>query len=200
MAGGAKRDLSAPKARALLATVRPRDTVGRTRRVLAVEQLGEVTAADRKLKALEQRITAAVAETGTGLTGLFGMGRSGRPGSSATSGRAPVPDQSSLRQLHRHRPDRRLLRRPTGTGSTAPATAGSTTSCTSWPRSSRSGTPRDGQAYYRRKRDEGKTPLEALRCLKRRLSDVVYRHLVHDLAAGGPGGQVGASPDPARLT
>jgi hypothetical protein len=50
--------------------------------------------------------------------------------------------------------------------------------------------------YYRRKRDQGKTHLEALRCLKRRLSDVIYRHLVDDiaaLAAGSPGGQVGAA-------
>ena len=53
--------------------------------------------------------------------------------------------------------------------------------------------PGPGQDYYRRKRDQGKTHLEALRCLKRRLSDVVYRHLVDDLAAGSPGGQVGAS-------
>ena len=56
--------------------------------------------------------------------------------------------------------------------------------------------PGHGQDYYRRKRDQGKTHLEALRCLKRRLSDVVYRHLVDDLAnqaAGSPGGQLGAS-------
>ena len=53
--------------------------------------------------------------------------------------------------------------------------------------------PGPGQDYYRRKRDQGKTHLEALRCLKRRLSDVIYRHLVDDLAAGSPGGQVGAS-------
>jgi hypothetical protein len=32
-----------------------------------------------------------------------------------------------------------------------------------------------GRAYYRRKLAGGKTPMEALRCLKRRLSDVVYR-------------------------
>ena len=38
----------------------------------------------------------------------------------------------------------------------------------------------DGRRYYERKRTEGKTPKEALRCLKRRLSDVVYRQLVHD--------------------
>ena len=50
-----------------------------------------------------------------------------------------------------------------------------------------------GQDYYRRKRDQGKTHLGALRCLKRRLSDVVYRRLVDDLATGSPGGQVGAA-------
>ena len=53
--------------------------------------------------------------------------------------------------------------------------------------------PGPGRDYYRRKRAAGKTHLEALRCLKRRLSDIVYRHLVDDLAAASPGGQVGAS-------
>jgi transposase len=53
--------------------------------------------------------------------------------------------------------------------------------------------PGDGQDYFRRKRDQDKTHLEALRCLKRRLPDVVSRHLVDDLAAGSPGGHVGAS-------
>lgn len=33
-------------------------------------------------------------------------------------------------------------------------------------------------AYLARKQSEGKTRREALRCLKRRLSDVVYRTLV----------------------
>lgn len=40
--------------------------------------------------------------------------------------------------------------------------------------------PTAGQAYYRRKRAEGKAPKEALRCLKRRLSDAVYRCLLAD--------------------
>jgi transposase len=40
------------------------------------------------------------------------------------------------------------------------------------------GTP--GRLYYERKRGEGKTPKEALRCLKRQLSDTVYRQLVKD--------------------
>jgi hypothetical protein len=37
-----------------------------------------------------------------------------------------------------------------------------------------------GQAYYQRKLAEGKSPKEALRCLKRRLSDAVYRCLLAD--------------------
>ena len=38
----------------------------------------------------------------------------------------------------------------------------------------------EGRAYYRRKRAEGKKPLEAMRCLKRRISDAIYRQLVAD--------------------
>ena len=37
-----------------------------------------------------------------------------------------------------------------------------------------------GRGYYERKLAEGHTPREAIRSLKRRLSDVVWRHLVAD--------------------
>jgi hypothetical protein len=37
-----------------------------------------------------------------------------------------------------------------------------------------------GRAFYERKLAEGKTKKEAVRALKRRLSDVAYRHLVAD--------------------
>ena len=40
----------------------------------------------------------------------------------------------------------------------------------------------EGRAYYQRKRTEGKTSREALRCLKRRLSDLIYRTLRTDRA------------------
>jgi hypothetical protein len=40
----------------------------------------------------------------------------------------------------------------------------------------------EGRAYYERKRLEGKTGKEARRCLKRRLSDVIYRQLIADQA------------------
>lgn len=39
-----------------------------------------------------------------------------------------------------------------------------------------------GRAFYDRKRDEGMTGRSALRALKRRISDVIYRHLVDDAA------------------
>ena len=37
-----------------------------------------------------------------------------------------------------------------------------------------------GRVYYQRKQAEGKTPKEAMRALKRRISDVVYRQLISD--------------------
>ena len=36
----------------------------------------------------------------------------------------------------------------------------------------------EGRAYYRRKRADGKKAMEAMRCLKRRISDAIYRQLV----------------------
>jgi transposase len=40
-----------------------------------------------------------------------------------------------------------------------------------------------GGTYYRKKLDEGKFSKEALRCLKRRVSDAVFRSLVADSQA-----------------
>jgi transposase len=62
----------------------------------------------------------------------------------------------------------------------------------------------EGRAYYRRKLAAGKTPMEAPRCLKHRLSDVVYRQLAADIPQAShpfpdsqhkadPGGHVGAA-------
>jgi len=59
----------------------------------------------------------------------------------------------------------------------------------------------DGRAYYERKVAEGKTHKEALRCLKRRISDAVYACLLADARktaktpAGDPGGQPGNDSD-----
>ena len=49
-----------------------------------------------------------------------------------------------------------------------------------------------GRAYYLRKRSEGKSRNEAMRCLKRRLSDIVYRQLIRDAdTKGGLGRTLG---------
>jgi hypothetical protein len=40
--------------------------------------------------------------------------------------------------------------------------------------------PTEGRAYYDRKKAAGKTSNEAMRALKRRLSDIVYRHMIDD--------------------
>ena len=66
-----------------------------------------------------------------------------------------------------------------------------------------------GRAYYRRKLDAGKTPMEALRCLKRRLSDVIYRQLLTDARTAGtagvghdeagPGGHCGATQESSAV-
>jgi hypothetical protein len=64
--------------------------------------------------------------------------------------------------------------------------------------------PTAGRAYYDRRKAEGKTSMEAMRALKRRLSDIVYRTMVNDAlsptatssppAAGtGPGGHSGTA-------
>lgn len=56
----------------------------------------------------------------------------------------------------------------------------------------------EGRAYYDRKKAAGKTSMEAMRCLKRRLSDIVYRAILDDLAghtAAGPGGHPGDVSD-----
>lgn len=67
-----------------------------------------------------------------------------------------------------------------------------------------------GRAYYRGKLAAGKTKLEALRCLKRRISDALYRQLLADAertargtepdsAGTGPGGHCGASQESSAV-
>jgi hypothetical protein len=59
--------------------------------------------------------------------------------------------------------------------------------------------PSLGREYYDRRKAEGKTSMEAMRALKRRLSDIVYRHMLNDAVVTtvtprtGPGGHPGAT-------
>ena len=63
-----------------------------------------------------------------------------------------------------------------------------------------------GRAYYRSKIAAGKTRMEAMRCLKRRISDAVFRQLLADARAdanrpvgAGPGGHCGASQESSAV-
>ena len=191
------------QAKALLAGVRPRDPAGRTRRVLAVELVDEIEILDRKLRALTRRLAEAVAASGSQLMDIYGIGPAGaariladvgdvarfadRNRFASWTGTAPI-DASSGEQI-RHRLSRAGNRRLNHVLYIAAVCQ------------IRHDTP--GRAYYQRKLAEGKTAVEAIRCLRRRLSDVVYRQLVADAAAtdtmteetenAGPGGHSGAT-------
>jgi transposase len=73
---GAKQFLSAQQARALIATIKPRDLPGKTRRRLAVELIGELASIDRKITALKKELTALVTARGSTLLELTGIGPS----------------------------------------------------------------------------------------------------------------------------
>ena len=198
--GHHKRDLSARQAKAILARVRPRDAAGKTRRRIAVEEITDLVAVDVKLKRMKAELKAAVQQRGSRLMDIHGIGPAG-----AARILADVGDVARFA-------DRNRFASWTGT---APLEASSGEHVRH--RLSRAGNRRmnhvlhvaaivqirhdtEGRAYYRRKLAAGKSPLEALRCLKRRLSDVVYRQLLadtHDAEQPGdgasPGGHRGAS-------
>jgi len=190
---GAPKRLSATKAKQLIATVRPRDVAGRTRRAMVVEMIDDVVILDRKIKAVTKQIRDAVAATGTSLTDIIGVGPviaatilgevgdvsrfPSRHHFASFTGTAPV--EASSGEVVRHRLTRfgnRQLNHSLHTAAIVQLTHD----------------PR-GRAYYDRKKAAGKGSLGALRCLKRRLSDAVYRALVADQAAKSPGGQLGAT-------
>lgn len=74
--GGAKKDLSAAQAKALLAKVRPRDAAGKTRRRVAAELVADLERICAK-KAADKELRELVAATGTSLLDLNGIGPSG---------------------------------------------------------------------------------------------------------------------------
>src|SRR6185503_10782674 len=73
---GAPKHLTTFRARHILATVRPRDLVGRTRRQLAAELITELTALDKKIKLTNKALTELIAATGSTLQRLHGIGPS----------------------------------------------------------------------------------------------------------------------------
>lgn len=195
--GGASRRLSATKAREILSTVRPRDQVGKARKQLALEHLADVADLDARLKASAQRIEAVLAEHPSTVTDVQGLGAVttalilGEVGDvrrfpskdhfASYTGTAPVDASSGdSKRHHLNRGGNRRLNYALHVAAVVQMSR-----------------PGPGQDYYRRKRAAGKSSMEALRCLKRRLSDVVFRALLDDLAArqqeAGPEGHSGAT-------
>ena len=72
--GQGKKDITTGQAKTILASVRPRDVAGKTRRRLAAEQLAELVAVEKKIKALTKELKAMVLACGSTLMELPGVG------------------------------------------------------------------------------------------------------------------------------
>jgi transposase len=193
---GAPRGLTADRAAEILRQIRPRETATKTLRSLAVDLVGEVRALDRRIVKAAGDIAAAVESSGTTLTELSGVGvlnaakivarvgtvhRFRSADAFATyTGTAPIAASSG--DVTRHRLSRAGDRQ--------------LNCCLHTMAISQIARDTPGRDYYRRKRAAGKSHREALRCLKRRLSDVVYRQLIRDAARleADPGGHSGTTP------
>ena len=182
--GGVAGKLSADRAARILRGMRPRGGASaRLRRRLASEILRDIRTLDRKIADMGGHIEAEVEASGTTLTEIFGVGPIlaatilGTVGDVARfptkahfasySGTAPV--EASSGKVVRHRLSlggNRHLNYALHMVATSQA---------------RSDAP--GGTYYRKKMAEGKSSKEALRCLKRRVSDAVYKSLVADTQA-----------------
>ncbi|UFN45216.1 IS110 family RNA-guided transposase [Nocardioides okcheonensis] len=204
--GGAKRDLSAAQAKALLAKVRPRDLVGKTRRRVAAELVADLERIYARKKEANKELTELVKATGTTLLDLHGIGPTGaarllvevgditrfpnKAHFASWNGTAPLDASSGDQVRHRlSRKGNRQINRVLHTMARVQLR-----------------NPTEGRAYYDRKKADGKAPMEAMRCVKRRLSDIVFQTMLNDAvrATGattnrgtrtGPGGQRGDDSD-----
>jgi transposase len=193
--GGAKKDLSAAQAKVLLAKVRPRDAAGKARRRVAAELISDLERIYRRKKAANKELRDLLKATGSTLTSLHGIGPSGaarllveagditrfpsKAHFASWNGTAPIDASSGDQVRHRlSRAGNRQVNRALHIMAVVQLR-----------------TPTEGRAYYDRKVAAGKTPMEAMRALKRRLSDIVYHQMIldHRAAQTGPGGHMGAA-------
>jgi transposase len=194
--GGAPTGLTADTAAQLLRTVRPKTAMLATLRALASDLITEIRRLNRRITAAATEITTAVRASGSTLTDLHGIGdllagkilaRVGdisrfRSAAAFASYTGTAPIEVSSGDVVRHRLSRAGDRQLNCCLHIMAITQ------------IRHHTP--GRAYYQRKRAAGKSHREALRCLKRQLSDAVYRQLVRDAQPNeetGPGGHPGAT-------
>ncbi len=72
--GQAKKDITTGQAKAMLASVRPRDVAGKTRRRVAAEELSELIAVEAKIKKATAELKALVLARGSRLMDIHGVG------------------------------------------------------------------------------------------------------------------------------
>jgi transposase len=202
VAGGVPDEIYTEKAAALLADVEPQSAVAAARVELAYELLDDLRRVDRQLAESKKRLEQAVTASGTTVIDIFGVGPvvaatvvgvtgdiarfPSRDRFAAFNGTAPIEVSSGGRKVWR------LSRRGNRTLNHAIHMAAVTQL-----RFRHS----PGRGYYDRKIAEGKTPREALRALKRRISDALWAAMVADARRAaatpattekaGPGGQPG---------
>jgi transposase len=190
--GGVPEEITARRAEKILAQIRPAGAAGQARGELAAELLADLRHLDGQRRAVKKKLAAAVKASGTTMTSVFGVGPviaatvigdvvtvarfPTRDHFAAYNGTAPVEVSSGEKKIYRLslRGNRRLNHAIHMAAITQISHAHS-----------------DGRAYYDRKIAEGKTHKEALRCLKRRISNAIYARLRADARAAGLGGQPG---------
>jgi transposase len=195
--GGVGRPIYASCAARILQQMTPPDAVAAARWELAAAFLDDLRRIDAQLRETRKKLATAVQATGTCLTGLFGVGPviaaavigdvrdvsrfPGRDHFAAYNGTAPIEVSSGPRKVYRlsRRGNRRLNHAIHMAAITQIHHRHS-----------------QGRAYYDKKLAEGKTGKEALRSLKRQISNAIFACLVADAAraaarAKGPGGQQG---------
>jgi transposase len=199
--GGLAKEISAAQAARILEQAAPSGAVAQARAELAAEFLADLRRLDTQLRETRKKLAAAVKASGTTLTQVFGVGPvvagtlagdvtdvarfPGRDHFAACNGTAPVEASSGNRKIHR------LSRRGSRRASHAIHMAAITQI-----RHRHS----DGRSSYEKKLAEGKTHTEALRSLKRRISDAIFARLQADArraaqaSVTGPGGQPGNDP------
>jgi len=110
--GQAKRDITTLQAKAMLASVRPRDIAGKTRRSIAVEELAELVAVEAKIKKATAELKVMVLARGSRLMDLRGVGPVVAARVLADVGDvARFAEPQPVRVLDRHRTLGRLLGR-----------------------------------------------------------------------------------------
>jgi transposase len=197
--GGFGGEISAAQAARLLDELEPQGAVAAARHAVAVELVADLVRLDEQLRDTKKRITAAVKASKTTLTEVFGVGPivaaivigdvgdigrfPSRDHFAAYNGTAPI-EVSSGRRRKVFRLSRRGNRRLNHAIHMAAVT-----------QIRHRHSP--GRSYYDRKVTEGHTGKEAIRALKRRISDAIYTRLRDDaartgrLSSTGPGGQPG---------